>query len=393
MSIPPATRRTGKRGNNEGSITQLGDGRWQARVTLEGGKRKAYYGATRAEAAAKLHAALRDRDSGLPLVAEKQTVGQYLAVWLDTVKPTIRPRTWKRYTELLTQHATPVLGKIALAKLSAQQVQRLYSIKLEEGLSVTTVHHLHAVLHRALSQAERLGLVGRNVADLVDAPRMAEHEMHVLDRPQVHRFLQAARGDRLEALFVLAVTTGMRQGELLALRWRDVNLERGTVQIAATLRYLPGGSYSFDPPKTEKSRRMLPLTHMAAEALRRHRVQQVKERLAAGAVWQEHDLVFCSSQGHPLDGRNLTRRTFAAVLMRAGHPRVRFHDLRHTAATAMMSSGVPDKVASEVLGHANPSITTRIYQHVTPGMRAYAAKAMDAYLQDLQDDEDAQATE
>lgn len=195
MIIPPSTRstrRTGKRGNNEGSITQLGDGRWQARVTLEGGRRKAYYGATRAEAAAKLHTALRDRDSGLPLVAEKQTVGQYLAVWLDTVKPTIRPRTWKRYTELMTQHATPVLGKIALAKLTAQQVQRLYSIKLAEGLSVTTAHHLHAVLHRALSQAERLGLVGRNVADLVDAPRMAKHEMHVLDRPQVHRFLQAA---------------------------------------------------------------------------------------------------------------------------------------------------------------------------------------------------------
>lgn len=182
----------------------------------------------------------------------------------------------------------------------------------------------------------------------------------------------------------------MRQGELLALRWRDVNLEHGAVQIAATLRYLPGGSYSFDPPKTEKSRRLLPLTQMAAEALRCHRVQQVEERLAAGAVWQEHDLVFCTAQGHPLDGRNLTRRAFAAVLMRAGLPRVRFHDLRHTA---MMSSGVPDKVASEVLGHANPSITTRIYQHVTPGMRAYAAKAMDAYLQDHQDDEGTQATE
>lgn len=272
-------------------------------------------------------------------------------------------------------------------------MQRLYSAKLEQGLSVTTVHHLHAVLHRALGQAERLGLVARNVSDLVHAPRMAEHEMHVLDRQQVQRFLQAAHDDRLEALFALAVTTGMRQGEALALCWRDVNLDRGTVQVSATLRYLPSGTFSFDPPKTEKSRHLLPLSHAAAEALRRHHVRQLEERLAASAEWQDLDLVFCTAQGYPLDGRNLTRGAFAAVLKQAGLPRIRFHDLRHTAATAMMSSGVPDKVASEMLGHANPAVTTRIYQHVTPGMRAYAAKAMDAFLQGAQQDEGAQVSE
>jgi integrase-like protein len=169
----------GKRGNGEGGITHLSDGRWQARITLEGGGRKAFYGATRAEAAAKLTAALRDRDKGLPIVAEKQTVENYLLNWLESVKPAIRPRTWQRYGELLTLHVVPTLGKTTLARLTAQQVQVLYGYKLGTGLSRTTVHHLHAVLHRALAQAERLGLVARNVCDLVEAPRTAEREMQV----------------------------------------------------------------------------------------------------------------------------------------------------------------------------------------------------------------------
>jgi hypothetical protein len=170
MTSPTTGRRTGKRGNNEGSITHLADGRWQARITLDDGKRKAFYGRTRAEAAAKLNAALRDRDRGLPIVAEKQTVEQYLVSWLDTMQPVIRPRTWKRYQELLTLHAIPALGKTRLARLSAQQVQALYRSTLDKGRSPTTVHHLGTALHGALAQAERLGLVARNVCELVELP-------------------------------------------------------------------------------------------------------------------------------------------------------------------------------------------------------------------------------
>jgi integrase len=387
-TTPTATtkvHRSGRRGNHEGSITQLADGRWQARIMLEGGKRKAFYGKTRQGVAAKLTAALHDQQKGLPVVSEQQTVEQYLAYWLEIMRAKLRPRTWKRHHELLVCHAVPALGKTRLARLSPQQVQILYGAKLNEELSTTTVHHLGTVLHGALAHAERLGLVARNVCALVELPRMAHAEMHVLDREQVRRLLDAVRGDRLEALYVLAVTTGMRQGELLALRWRDVDLERGTVQVSATLRYVSGGTFTFDPPKTEKSQRLLPLSRAAIEGLRRHRVRQAEERLVAGAAWENQELVFCTRHGCPIEGRNLTRTDFAAALKRAGLPRVRFHDLRHTAATAMMSRGVPDKVASEMLGHANPATTTRVYQHVSLGMRAHAAAIMDAYLADSQE--------
>jgi integrase len=382
MTATTKVRRTGRRGNHEGSITQLADGRWQARVTLEDGKRKAYYGKTRAEVQLKLTVALSARDKGLPVgLGERQTVGQYLTVWLETVKPTIRPRTWKRYAELMNRHALPVLGKVPLAKLTAQQVQRLYSAKLEEGLSSTTVHHLHAVLHRALSQAERLGLVGRNVCDLVDVPRMREREMHVLDREHVRRLLDAARGDRLEALYVLAVTTGMRQGELLALRWKDIDVDHGTVQVRATLQRTKEDGYRLAAPKTRQSRRQITLTTAARDALKIHRARQAEERLAVGPAWEgTHDLVSLDVTGRPLSGIQLTRAAFYSLLQRAGLPHIRFHDLRHTAATLLLGRGVNPKIVSEMLGHATIAITLDIYSHVLPTMQQSAAAEMDAAL-------------
>ncbi len=377
-----SNRRSGKRGNGEGSVNQLSDGRWQARVTLEGGTRKAFYGATRAEAAQKLTAALRDRDRGLPVgLDERQTVGQYLTAWLETVRPTIRPRTWQRYSELLMLHAAPSLGKVALTKLTAQQVQRLYSAKLAEGLSSTTVHHLHAVLHRALGQAERLGLVARNVCDLVDVPRMAERELHVLNPDQVRQLFTAAQGERLEALFVLAMTTGMREGELLALRWADVDLERGIVRVRATLQRTKEAGYLLAAPKTKQSRRQITLATRACDALRAHRIRQAEERLRLGAAWDGTlDLVFPNQTGHPMDAMNLTHRHFQPLLVRAGLPRLRFHDLRHTAATLLLGRGVNPKIVSEMLGHASIAITLDIYSHVLSDMQAQAAVEMDAAL-------------
>jgi integrase len=377
-----AARRSGRRGNGEGSITQLSDGRWQARVTLDGGKRKAYYGKTRAAVQQKLTAALRDRDRGLPIgIGERQTLAQYVPAWLGTIKPTVRLRTWKCYAQLMNRHAIPALGATPLAKLSAQQVQRLYGMKLEEGLSGTTVHHLHAVLHRALAQAERLGLVARNVSELVEVPRMAEHEMRVLDSEQVRRLLDVARGERLEALYVLAVSTGMRQGELLALRWEDVDLDRRTVHVRATLQRTKEHGYTLAAPKTKRSRRQISLTGVARDALRAHRARQAQERLAAGPAWQgTHDLVFADAAGGPLSGIQVTRAAFYPLLKRAGLPRVRFHDLRHTAATLLLGRGVNPKVVSEMLGHASVGITLDIYSHVLPDMQEQAAAQMDAAL-------------
>jgi integrase len=274
----------------------------------------------------------------------------------------------------------PSLGKVSVARLTAQQVQHLYSAKISDGLSTTTVHHLAMVLHKALGHAERLGLVARNVTELVDTPRMAHHELQVLDRDQVRRLLEAAREDRLGALYILAVSTGMRQGELLGLRWSDVDLDRGVVQVQATLQWGKQGSYTLAAPKTRQSRRQITLTTVAHEALRAHRVRQAEERLATGIARGEDDLIFTSRGGTALDGRNLARTDFARLLKRAELPAIRFHDLRHTAATLLLGQGVNPKIVSEMLGHSKIGITLDIYSHVLPAMQQQAAAAMDVAL-------------
>jgi len=204
------------RGNNEGSITKRPDGLWEARITLDNGKRKSIYAKTRQEAARRLAAAARDRDNGALIVADKQTIEQYFTNWLAVMKATIRPRTWETYESYIRLHFLPSLGRTMLTKLTAQHLQLLYAKKLEEGLTTTTVHHLHTIVHKALSNALRLGLVQRNVCDLIDPPRKLHHEMTTLSEEQARLLLTTASGKRLEALYVLALVTGMREGELLA---------------------------------------------------------------------------------------------------------------------------------------------------------------------------------
>ena len=355
------------------------DGRWEARISFEG-KRKSFYGKTRQEAARLLAKGLRDRDSGLPLVSERQTLEQYLATWLATIKPTVKPRTYQSYENLLRVHVFPRLGTVSLSKLSPQQLQVLYATDLETGSSTTTVHHIHMVLHRALHAAFRLGLVQRNVCDLVDPPRMVHHEIVVLSAEQVREFLEAVKGERLEALFVLAITTGMRQGELLALRWKDLDLDAASLTIRATLQRLRGQGFVFSSPKTRKSWRKITLSARAVEVLRRHRTQQATEGAALGSGWDEQDLVFPNGMGRPLEGGNVLQRELRPLLAKAGLPKIRFHDLRHTAATLLLLQGVHVKIVSGLLGHASVAITMDLYSHVLPNMQRQAASAMDTLL-------------
>lgn len=242
-----------KRGNNEGNIKKRSDGRWEARLTLEDGRRRSFYGKTRQEVARLLAAATRDRDRGLLVVSadERQPLAAFLTGWLERVQPTVRPRTWLRYRELVA-HITDQLGTVPLGKLTATQVEQLYAHLLQQkGLSTTTVHHLHTVLHHALNDALRKGLVARNVCTLVDAPRMRRHHATTLSPEQAHTLLATAarEGDQLEALYVLALTTGMRQGELLALHWGDVDLDAATLQVRGTLQR-SRGSHTVAEPKT-----------------------------------------------------------------------------------------------------------------------------------------------
>ncbi len=284
-------------------------------------------------------------------------------------------------------HLIPALGRVPLAKLSAQQVQGLQTRLLAAGLSPTTTQSAHRVLHRALHDAERLGLVTRNVAEQVRAPRRSTPEMQVLSEDEAAAFLHAAEGDRFAALYVLALTTGMRQGELLGLRWADVDLERGTVQVRQAVQESATRGYHLAKPKTAHSRRTIGLSRLATDALRAHRVRWAAERLALGPAWSgsgtgtgpDLDLVFPSAVGTLMAPHDLARRSFARVLARAGlrGRGLHFHCLRHTAATTLLARGVNVKVASEMLGHADISITLRTYGHVLPHMQQSAADMME----------------
>jgi integrase len=371
-----------RRGNREGSINKRRDGRWEARLTLENGQRKTYYGRTRQEVQQKLAQAQRDLAGGLPIVGERLLVSQFMETWLETAKHRLKASAYRRYRTNLRVHILPALGRVSLAKLTAQQVQHLYTQKLNAGLSASTVLNIHTVLHSALNDATRMGLVQRNVADIVQKPRRRRTKQKTLSEAGVRTFLSAIRGDRLEALYILALSTGLREGELLGLSWSDVDLERGMLQVRQSLQESDGSKrYVLDEPKTSHSRRRVALSKRAIDALDRHRECQAIERETCGQKWDgAYDLVFPNLVGRPIHPSHLRARQFPRVLERAGLPSIRFHDLRHTAATLLLKQGVNPKIVSGMLGHANISITLDTYSHVIPDMQAPAVSAMNQLL-------------
>lgn len=219
-----------------------------------------------------------------------------------------------------------------------------------------------------------------NVTTLVHAPKNEGIEVQAPSPEEADAFLTAVRGDRLETLYVLAITTGMRQGELLGLRWRDVDLDRRAIRITGSLQYIPGRGLIRSQPKTKKSRRQVLLTRLAAESLRHHRMQQDTQRSRSGERWQELDFVFTSRDGRPLYATNVIKRSLPRILRSAGIRKIRFHDLRHTTATLLLGQGVHPKIVSEMLGHSNVGITLDLYSHATPTMQQVATSALDAIL-------------
>ncbi len=373
----------GKRGNGEGTISRRKNGGWMAQYyvhTAEGRKRKTIYGKTRQEVAKKLAKALSDREGGLIFDAEGLKLREYLARWLeDSVKDTVRNTTYERYEQIARTHIIPMLGDVKLKGLSPTHVRGLYKDKLQT-LSPRTVQYIHVTLHKALKQAVNDGLVPRNATEAVKPPQVRREEIRPLTPEQVKQLLDAARGDRLEALYTLAVHTGLRQGELLGLKWEDVDLGSGSLHVKRTLTTARGGP-RLAAPKTKGSRRRVSLTRGAMDALRAHLARQLEEIDWASSLWQENGLVFASEMGRPLDRRDLTSRQFKPLLKRANLPqKTRFHDLRHTCATLLLTKNVNPKVVSEMLGHSNIAITLDTYSHVLPNMQDSAARALEEAL-------------
>ncbi len=371
---------TKRRGNGEGTITKRKDGRWEARYTAQtpkGPKRKALYGRTRSEVAKKLTKAMSDRDGGRVFDDENLRVEEYLERWLKgSVRGSVKPVTYESYERVLRVHVVPTLGRVKLAKLNPLHLQSLYRERLDSGLSPRTVQYVHVVMHRALKQAVRWGLVPRNASEAVDPPKTHRKEMRPLSPDQARSFLEAAIEDRLEALYVVAVHCGLRQGELFGLRWSDVDLDAGTLHVARTLSHTKDGP-TFTVPKTAKSRRTVQLTNGAMEALQRHSKCQADEMVRADTLYADQGLVFASEVGTPLNRHNVTQRSFRPLLKRAGVPEIRFHDLRHTCATLLLGKGVHPKFVQELLGHSTIAVTLDTYSHVLPGMGNQASRAIE----------------
>ena len=373
-----------RRGHGEGSIYQRSeDGRWCTVVDLGyvNGKRKRkyIYGDTRKEVAEKLKVVLRDQQQGLPIAAERLTVAACLSRWLaDVVKGTVRPTTYTSYEGTVRLHIVPTLGRIELSKLTAQHVTALLNAKGEAGLSPRSVKYIRTVLRVALNQAVKWNLVVRNVVTLVPTPRVERHEAMAFTPEQARRFLEAIRGERLEALYSVALALGLRQGEALALHWSDVNLDAGTLRVRHALQRVDG-KLSLVQPKTEQSRRTIDLPPPTVAALRAHWERQMEERQVAGTRWKEHGLVFTTKIGTPLEKGNVFK-WFKKMLEAADLPDMRFHDLRHCCASLLLAQNVHPKVVQEILGHSQIAMTLDLYSHVIPSVKKDAAALMGTLL-------------
>ncbi len=276
------------RGHGEGSIYQRKDGRWVGEISLEDHSRKQFYGKTKKEVQEKLRQAINDQKQGTLVTAPQQTIQAYLEYWLEEVhKPTIRLSTYVKYRKIVTSYIVPALGHIWLHKLTPQQVQSFYRKKEKDGLSPKTINSIHGVLHKALDNAVRWNLVARNVCDVVSLPRVARPEIQPLTMEQARLLVQVVRGHRLEELIILALTTGMRRGELLGLKWQDIDLEKGTLQVRRTLDYYGKLGYVENEPKTAKGRRNIALSSFVVEKLKLYRIQQTEVQSQAGDAWED----------------------------------------------------------------------------------------------------------
>lgn len=370
-----------QRANGDGSIYKRKDGRWTgaAYVFAADGseRRRQVYGRTRDEVAKKLNELKSATDRGIPAAATTWTVRTYSEQWLAQAgRGDLRPSTLAGYRWMLQKHILPVIGKVKLDRLETSHVRAMHARVADSGVSPRTVALAHAVLRSMLSEAMRDEIIVRNVATLVRPPRVEPTEVEPWSNEEATTFLDANLDDTNYFLYKAALGTGLRKGELLALRWQDVDLQRRTLRVVQTVQRIQGSGLQYGPPKTLRSRRTIPLSQFAYDALRGRHASQTSDRKNAGEKWQENGLIFTTSIGTPLEASNL-RRSFDAAIERAGVKRIRFHDMRHTCATMLLAQGVPVRVVMDILGHSSMKVTTDTYGHVLPDALRGAATAID----------------
>jgi integrase len=366
-------------------VYQRKQGQWVAAVSLGTGKRKYVYCRSQAEAVFALQQAQQGRLLGTLTSTRNENLETFLLKWLQyEIQPKVRERTYQTYQQIVRRDLLPALGKITLQKLTSWDIQDLYEQKRRQQVAASTIAKIHRVLHQALKDAVKLGHVLRNVSEFVELPPIKKHKRvtQALTFEQARTLLAVAKNDPLEALYVLALTTGLRQGELLALKWSDLDLTYGKLQVQRALIRVERGKAIVDTPKSPTSRRCIRLPQLAIEALTRHQHRQQITYRKGGCSKRVPEWIFCDEQGIPLRATSMIRQSFQPLLAKAGLPRIRFHDLRHSTATLLFTLGVHPKIVQEILGHSQIFVTMDIYSHIVPTLQEEAMQQLHRALTD-----------
>jgi integrase len=384
----PQRERKARKARRTGQIEERGERKYLIRIFLgrdANGKRRYHnknFHGTKKQADAWLRDALVRVDKGEPIEAAPITINEYLDKWLtEAAKPRLRNRTFQGYSELLERYIRPTIGSQRLADVTALDLQAVYTKMIEGGLSARTVRYLHAVISSAFKQAMKWQILARDITRLVDLPKQQRQEMYALSREEAALFLHHVADDRYSVLFTFALSSGMRPEEYTALKWSDIDWQRGTATVQRVLVWIKGGGWQYEEPKTPKSRRAVPLSPSMLAKLKSYQKSQLEDRLKAGSMWQNHDLIFTTEIGSPIYVNNLRKRHFKPALKRAGLPeKIRLYDLRHTMATLLLSSNEHPKIVSERLGHSSITLTLDTYSHVLPDMQKGAVEKLENLL-------------
>ncbi len=366
-----------RRGNNEGTIFQRPNGNWRAQLSIQG-RRLSYSGKSRKECQDWIKTTTRKIDGGMTFKGSKITVEQFFSEWLTMKEATLRPGTFKQYCQIANDYIILELGKIRLINLGSEQIQRHYNNMIEIGIGLRTIELTHAVLRGCLNHAVKLNILSRNPTIATIPPKPKPSEKTVLDESQIQALMIAAQTlQPVNApLYQLALTTGMRVGEILGLKWEDIDFGRKTLNIKRQLNRDPERGFYFPPPKTKAGIRSVSLGQGITSVLLDHKQRQLQRQMNFLPKWVEIDLVFTEDDGSPIRYNKLILH-FKDLLQKAGLPKMRFHDLRHTAATHMLINGVDILTVAKRLGHSKTSVTLDTYGHLIPGVQEKAAYIMD----------------
>lgn len=358
-----------RRGKNEGSIYKRKNGSWRAQVSIDG-KRLSFTADSRAECNEWLRRTMDLVDQGMTYQSRNLSLQEYLQDWFLVKKSTIKTKTAYDYGRNINKYLIPHLGNIKLKDLTTFQVTRFYAKLMERETGTRTIHYIHSILRSALQDAVRAGVIARNPCIGTMLPRRSLKEMQVLTESQVTQFLIAAEASRYKALYHLAITTGMRYSELIGLKWSDIDWDKGTIKVQRQLQYQPHKGYQFTEPKTRSGTRTIKLGETTLKILNEH------HKKFAHTDRTGENLVFINGTGTQVYFKRFYK-DFKRILRNANLPEIRFHDLRHTAATLMISNGIPVLIVSQILGHSKPSVTMNIYAHASIEMQSEAANLME----------------